>query len=111
MATLVCFHAHPDDEAIATGGLMTLAKRDGHEVVLVLATRGEQGEPQPGVLNDGESLWERRVVETHQAAEMPTFSPFTTHTAVTATLITSRCIAWVSALLKSRASIVSSNQR
>ena len=70
MATLVCFHAHPDDESIATGGLMTLAKRDGHEVVLVLATRGEQGEPQPGVLNDGESLWERRVVETHQAAEI-----------------------------------------
>ena len=70
MATLVCFHAHPDDEAIATGGLMTLAKRDGHEVVLVLATRGEQGEPQPGVLNDGEPLWERRVVETHQAAEI-----------------------------------------
>ena len=70
MAMLVCFHAHPDDEAIATGGLMTLAKRDGHEVVLVLATRGEQGEPQPGVLNDGESLWERRVVETHQAAEI-----------------------------------------
>jgi LmbE family N-acetylglucosaminyl deacetylase len=70
MATLVCFHAHPDDEAIATGGLMTLAKRYGHEVVLVLATRGEQGEPQPGVLNDGEPLWERRVVETHQAAEI-----------------------------------------
>ena len=70
MATLVCFHAHPDDESIATGGLMTLAKRDGHQVVLVVATRGEQGEPQPGVLNDGEALWERRVVETHQAAEI-----------------------------------------
>jgi len=70
MATLLCFHAHPDDEAIATGGLMTLAKRDGHEVVLVVATRGEQGEPEPGVLNDGEPLWERRVVETHQAAEI-----------------------------------------
>ncbi len=70
MATLVCFHAHPDDESIATGGLMTLSKRDGHEVVLVVATRGEQGEPQPGVLNDGEALWERRVVETHQAAEI-----------------------------------------
>jgi len=70
MATLVCFHAHPDDESIATGGLMTLSKRDGHEVVLVVATRGEQGEPEPGVLNDGEALWERRVVETHQAAEI-----------------------------------------
>jgi len=70
MATLLCFHAHPDDESIATGGLMTIAKRDGHQVVLVVATRGEQGEPEPGVLNDGEPLWERRVVETHQAAEI-----------------------------------------
>lgn len=70
MATLVCFHAHPDDEAIATGGTMTLAAAAGHRVVLVTATRGEQGEPQPGVLAEGEQLWERRVVETHQAAEI-----------------------------------------
>ncbi|MEX1217936.1 MAG: PIG-L family deacetylase [Acidimicrobiales bacterium] len=70
MTTLVCFHAHPDDESIATGGTMTLAARDGHRVVLVVATRGEQGEPEPGVLNEGEALWERRVIETHQAAEI-----------------------------------------
>jgi len=70
MATLVCFHAHPDDESIATGGTMTLAAQDGHRVVLVLATRGEQGEPQPGVLEEGEQLWERRVVESHAAAEL-----------------------------------------
>lgn len=70
MATLVCFHAHPDDEAIATGGTMTLAAQAGHRVVLVTATRGEKGEPQPGVLADGEALWERRVVETHRAAEI-----------------------------------------
>jgi LmbE family N-acetylglucosaminyl deacetylase len=70
MATLVCFHAHPDDEAIATGGTMTLAAAAGHRVVLVTATRGEMGEPQPGVLADGEQLWERRVVETHQAADI-----------------------------------------
>src|SRR2546430_525457 len=25
VATLVCFHAHPDDEAIATGGTMAMA--------------------------------------------------------------------------------------
>lgn len=68
MATLVCFHAHPDDEAIATGGTMTLAAAAGHRVVLVTATRGEKGEPQPGVLADGEQLWERRVIETHEAA-------------------------------------------
>lgn len=70
MSTLVCFHAHPDDESIATGGTMTLAARDGHRVVLVCATRGERGEPQPGVLADGEELWERRVVETHEAAAL-----------------------------------------
>jgi LmbE family N-acetylglucosaminyl deacetylase len=68
MATLVCFHAHPDDESIATGGTMALAARDGHRVVLVLGTRGELGEPVPGVLAEGEELWERRVQETHRAA-------------------------------------------
>ena len=44
MATLVFFHAHPDDEAIATGGTMARAARDGHTVVLVVATGGEHGE-------------------------------------------------------------------
>jgi LmbE family N-acetylglucosaminyl deacetylase len=70
MATLVCFHAHPDDEAIATGGVMAKAAADGHDVVLVVATRGEHGEPQPGVLGDDEPLWERRVQETHASAEV-----------------------------------------
>lgn len=63
MATLVCFHAHPDDEAISTGGLMATAAAAGHRVVLVCATRGEQGEPQAGVLHEGEALHERRIVE------------------------------------------------
>jgi len=70
MATLVCFHAHPDDESIATGGLMAKAAADGHRVVLVVATRGEHGEPVEGVLRDGEQLWERRVVETDRSAEI-----------------------------------------
>jgi LmbE family N-acetylglucosaminyl deacetylase len=70
MATLVCFHAHPDDESIATGGSMVKAADAGHRVVLVVATRGEQGEPQEGVLRDGEQLWERRVAETHRSAEI-----------------------------------------
>jgi LmbE family N-acetylglucosaminyl deacetylase len=70
MSTLVCFHAHPDDESIATGGTMFLASQAGHTVVLVTATRGEQGEPQPGVLAEGEPLWERRVIETKLAADI-----------------------------------------
>ncbi len=70
MSTLVCFHAHPDDEAIATGGTMALAAAAGHRVVIVWGTRGEQGEPVPGVLNDGEALWERRVVESEAAGRI-----------------------------------------
>jgi len=70
MATLVCFHAHPDDESIATGGTMALAAADGHDVMVVIATRGELGEPVPGVLAADEPLWQRRVVETHAAADV-----------------------------------------
>src|SRR5256885_8349603 len=44
MATLLLVHAHPDDEAISTGGAMMKAKADGHRVVLITATRGEVGE-------------------------------------------------------------------
>ena len=44
MATLFLVHAHPDDEAISTGGVMMRAHADGHRVVLVTCTRGEEGE-------------------------------------------------------------------
>ena len=70
MASLVCFHAHPDDESIATAGTMAKAAADGHDVTLVVATRGELGEPVPGILADGEELWTRRVVETQCSAEV-----------------------------------------
>jgi LmbE family N-acetylglucosaminyl deacetylase len=70
MATLVCFHAHPDDEAIGTGGVMAKAANDGHRVVLVTATRGECGEVADGFLADGETLGERREVELAAAAEI-----------------------------------------
>jgi LmbE family N-acetylglucosaminyl deacetylase len=70
MATLVTFHAHPDDECIACGGVMRKAYEDGHRVVLVVATRGERGEIPDGFLDEGEQLWERRVRETHAAAEI-----------------------------------------
>jgi LmbE family N-acetylglucosaminyl deacetylase len=68
--TLVLFHAHPDDEAIATGGTMARAKREGHRVVLVSATKGELGEFAPDVLEPGEQLVDRRVTELHAAADV-----------------------------------------
>ncbi len=41
--TVVSFHAHPDDEALLTGGTLARAAADGHRVVLVTATAGEAG--------------------------------------------------------------------
>jgi LmbE family N-acetylglucosaminyl deacetylase len=63
MATAVFFHAHPDDEAIQTGGTMARMAADGHRVVLVTATRGELGEVPDGLLAPGETLSQRRGVE------------------------------------------------
>ena len=67
MATLVCLHAHPDDEALSTGGTMARAKAEGHRVVLVVATNGEHGEV-PEDLRDGETLVDRRRAETEASA-------------------------------------------
>lgn len=63
MATIVSFHAHPDDESIATGGTLARAASEGHRVVLVFGTRGECGEVADGFLADGELLGDRRVQE------------------------------------------------
>jgi len=40
MATVVAFHAHPDDEAIWTGGTLARLAAEGHRVVIVLACDG-----------------------------------------------------------------------
>ena len=69
MATAVFFHAHPDDEAIATGGTMARMAAAGHRVVLVTATRGELGEVPEGMLSPGESLADRRALELAEACE------------------------------------------
>jgi LmbE family N-acetylglucosaminyl deacetylase len=68
--TLVTFHAHPDDEAIATAGVMAKAASEGHRVVLVVATRGEHAGYGHEMLEPGEKMSERRVQETQRAAEI-----------------------------------------
>ena len=68
MSTLVCFHAHPDDEAIATGGSMARAAAEGHRAVLVVATDGAFGEV-PDDLAEGETLADRRRDETIASAK------------------------------------------
>jgi LmbE family N-acetylglucosaminyl deacetylase len=43
MATIVAFHAHPDDEVLMTGGTLARAAAEGHRVVIVVATDGATG--------------------------------------------------------------------
>jgi LmbE family N-acetylglucosaminyl deacetylase len=66
--TVVFFHAHPDDEAIFTGGTMALLAAAGWRVVLVLATAGEQG-LATALIGPEVPLAVRRMGETAQAAE------------------------------------------
>ncbi|ASU82563.1 PIG-L domain-containing protein [Nocardiopsis gilva YIM 90087] len=40
MATVVAFHAHPDDEVLLTGGTLARVAAEGHRVVIVVATDG-----------------------------------------------------------------------
>jgi LmbE family N-acetylglucosaminyl deacetylase len=70
MATVVSFHAHPDDECIVSGGTLAAAHAAGHRTVLVVATRGELGEVAPDVLAPGETLGERRTGELLEAARV-----------------------------------------
>src|SRR5205823_6836394 len=71
MATLLLVHAHPDDEAVSTGGVMMKAKSHGHRGELITATRGEVGE----IYNRDEDasrprLGEIRTEELKSAAEI-----------------------------------------
>jgi LmbE family N-acetylglucosaminyl deacetylase len=68
VGTIVSFHAHPDDESIGSAGTLARAVAAGHRVVLVFATRGELGEPVPGVLEPGEQLAVRRSAECYASA-------------------------------------------
>jgi LmbE family N-acetylglucosaminyl deacetylase len=69
MRTLVSFHAHPDDEAIAAGGSLARAAAEGDRVVIVFATRGENGEVPDGFLDATETLAQRREEESLQSAK------------------------------------------
>jgi LmbE family N-acetylglucosaminyl deacetylase len=62
MATVVAFHAHPDDEVILTGGTLARIAAEGHRVVVVAATDGFVGKPP-----DFKSTVDR-VAELHASA-------------------------------------------
>ena len=47
MGRLLLVHAHPDDETLATGVVIADALHRGHDVDLITATLGDEGEIIP----------------------------------------------------------------
>jgi LmbE family N-acetylglucosaminyl deacetylase len=59
--TLMAVHAHPDDEAISTGGVLARSSAEGVRTVLVTCTNGELGDA-PGGIKPGEPGHDESVV-------------------------------------------------
>lgn len=68
--TLLAVLAHPDDETFGMGGTLALYTRQGVDVYLVCATRGEVGEMDPGYMNGFATAAQRRETELRCAAEL-----------------------------------------
>ena len=66
--TILAFHAHPDDEAILTGGTLARAAAAGHRVVLVTATDGALGLTSSRYAAQG--LASVRAAELHESARL-----------------------------------------
>ena len=60
--TLMAVHAHPDDEAIGTGGILARYSAEGVRTVLVTCTNGELGDAPGGLKPDEEGHDEATVV-------------------------------------------------
>jgi LmbE family N-acetylglucosaminyl deacetylase len=65
--TVLAFHAHPDDEALLTSGTLARAAAEGHRVVVVVATDGDEGLAAGKYAADGR-LGERRLAELRESA-------------------------------------------
>ncbi len=77
--TLVCVHAHPDDEALFTSGASLLAARRGLATVLVTCTDGRYGFDPAGragddPAHDAAATAERRAAELDRAARQAGFA-------------------------------------
>jgi LmbE family N-acetylglucosaminyl deacetylase len=63
---LLLVHAHPDDEAFATGGLIARAVAEGHRVDLVTCTGGEEGEIHDPTLDHDEAFPRLREIRERE---------------------------------------------
>src|ERR1700761_4940651 len=69
MLTLMAVHAHPDDEATMTGGVLAKAAAEGIRTVLVTCTDGRAGDG-PGGVKPGEPGHDPDAVTALRRAEL-----------------------------------------
>jgi LmbE family N-acetylglucosaminyl deacetylase len=67
--TLMAVHAHPDDEASSTGGILALYSDQGIQTVVVTCTNGEFGDA-PGQVKPGEDGHDEQQVAQVRLAEL-----------------------------------------
>src|ERR1700738_5086755 len=67
--TLMAVHAHPDDEASSTGGVLALYSDEGIRTVVVTCTNGEFGDA-PGGVKPGQDGHDEQAVAQLRLAEL-----------------------------------------
>ena len=65
--TFMAVHAHPDDEASSTGGVLARYAKEGFQTVVVTCTNGELGDLPGGIKPDAEEHDEEEVVRLRMA--------------------------------------------
>jgi LmbE family N-acetylglucosaminyl deacetylase len=66
---MMAVHAHPDDEASSTGGVLATYAAQGVRTVLVTCTNGEFGDA-PGGVKPGQDGHDEQAVAEHRLAEL-----------------------------------------
>src|SRR6202044_3597684 len=69
MLTLMAVHAHPDDEASSTGGVLARYSEEGIRTIVVTCTNGEFGDA-PGQVKPGEDGHDEQAVAQLRLAEL-----------------------------------------
>ena len=69
MPTLMAVHAHPDDEATSTGGVLARYADEGFTTIVVTCTNGELGDLPGGIKPDTDDHDEEEVVR-HRMREL-----------------------------------------
>src|SRR5208282_823307 len=67
--TLMAVHAHPDDEASGTGGVLATYSAEGIRTVVVTCTNGEFGDA-PGGVKPGQDGHDTEAVARQRLAEL-----------------------------------------